>query len=469
MHPERNSSLILRAEILSDGAPINVPPSVRDIPGYTAIRNITRRILPRLPQRDRALDQDCTYYTGAGSVPAHDECDGVDEDVSRASLVVLTPRLDDGAQDLPWYHPPVRHLAFRYIQDVGGANLPVIRVEIVPLHPEDSSASGATAPSAVVTDPASRLYRTCLSLLETVWKYGKGMMTGYKKRVVHDTLVPREAFQDLYLIMRERFKDIADVWHEATDASKHVFEDISIATFLILLWKDMYPAPTTPIDPDSKQPWHAWGRPQNGFLDLGCGNGLLVHILRECGYTGLGVDVRARKSWPHYPPKMFPMSARGRFIIGNHADEMQPWVPVLAALTRAEYLSIPCCAWEFDARFQMKKQMNKSDEEGGLSPEEEDLERKLKYDEKDGRLGLYASYVLWLAGLSRKCGFVVESEALRIPSTRNRAIIGRKRIYDNIDGNEAVLARARAMVEEVRIRGVFRARKPEGKAGLEVR
>jgi tRNASer (uridine44-2'-O)-methyltransferase len=206
MHPERNSSLILRAEILSDGAPLNVPPSVH-IPGYTAIRNITRRILPRLPQRDRALDQDCTYYAVAGSASAHDECDSVDEDVSRASLVVLTPRLDDGARDLPWYHPPVRHLAFRYIQDVGGANLPVIRVEIVPLHPEDSSASGV-APSAVVADPASRLYRTCLSLLETVWKYGKGMMTGYKKRVVHDVrarvtisfadLNTRSFFSDLF-------------------------------------------------------------------------------------------------------------------------------------------------------------------------------------------------------------------------------------------------------------------------------
>ena len=90
--------------------------------------------------------------------------------------------------------------------------------------------------------------------------------------------------------MREQFKDIADVWHEATDASKHVFEvlfytlrccrngvskvldemqDISIATFLILLWKDMYPAPTL-IDPDPKQPWRAWGHPPNGFLDLGC-------------------------------------------------------------------------------------------------------------------------------------------------------------------------------------------------------
>jgi tRNASer (uridine44-2'-O)-methyltransferase len=238
-----------------------------------------------------------------------------------------------------------------------------------------------------------------------------------------------------------------------------------------------------------------------------CGNGLLVHILIECGYDGLGVDIRARKSWAHYPnatrehlhvysfdptsddfqflidstsesqhslnlaegphestPRtMFPGSTKGRFIIGNHADELQPWVPVFAALTEAEYISIPCCAWEFDQRYQMKKR-NKTqnintpgsdvavleDDDGrgiGGTPEEEELERKLKHGEPNGILGLYAcgyhrpfcvlfiayckhfwgfpAYVLWLARLSRRCGYVIESEALRIPSTKNRALIGK--------------------------------------------
>ncbi len=30
---------------------------------------------------------------------------------------------------------------------------------------------------------------------------------------------------------------------------------------------------------DQEQDWHTWGRPSGGFIDLGCGNGLLVHIL----------------------------------------------------------------------------------------------------------------------------------------------------------------------------------------------
>jgi len=185
-----------------------------------------------------------------------------------------------------------------------------------------------------------------------------------------------------------------------------------------------------------------------------------VHILIECGYDGLGVDVRARKSWAHYPEAtrdnlhvysfdptsddfhflldstsepqhlsestdvsngssitraMFPSPTKGRFIIGNHADELQPWVPVFAALTEAEYISIPCCAWEFNQRYQMKKRHKiqsvnatntdvpafpHGDEEGiGGTLKEEELERKLKHGEPNGVLGLYACEYDWRVSL----------------------------------------------------------------------
>ena len=106
-----------------------------------------------------------------------------------------------------------------------------------------------------------------------------------------------------------------------------------------------------------------------------CGNGLLTHILVEEGYQGRGIDLRARTSWMHYPettqsqlhvealdptelddPALIasqPHIRPGIFIIGNHADELTPWVPVLATLCSASgYLSIPCCAWTFDMRYE---------------------------------------------------------------------------------------------------------------------
>jgi 16S rRNA G1207 methylase RsmC len=61
-----------------------------------------------------------------------------------------------------------------------------------------------------------------------------------------------------------------DDWIEATDPQKHVFEDIGIATFLIALWKQ-----DELTDIEYK------------FLDLGCGNGYLNHILtKEQGRQG---------------------------------------------------------------------------------------------------------------------------------------------------------------------------------------
>jgi len=108
-------------------------------------------------------------------------------------------------------------------------------------------------------------------------------------------------------------------------------------------------------------------------------------------------------------------------------------------------------------------------EEGiGGTLKEEELERKLKHGEPSGVLGLYASYVLWLARLSRRCGYVIESEALRIPSTKNRALIGRKRILaaDDMDGKAALRRGIISIVEDVKRRGAFKPRVPEGKAGL---
>ena len=77
------------------------------------------------------------------------------------------------------------------------------------------------------------------------------------------------------------------MWPEVTDPLKFVYEDISIASYLILLWKQE--------------------RQKKGlsshqtFVDLGCGNGLLVYILSGEGHQGLGIDVKKRKIWDLFP------------------------------------------------------------------------------------------------------------------------------------------------------------------------
>lgn len=58
-------------------------------------------------------------------------------------------------------------------------------------------------------------------------------MTHYQKRVRHDCVIPREAYQDLYLVMRERYKHLVFEWKESTDPLKHVFEVIPTTDALL--------------------------------------------------------------------------------------------------------------------------------------------------------------------------------------------------------------------------------------------
>jgi len=52
-------------------------------------------------------------------------------------------------------------------------------------------------------------------------------------------------------------------------------QDVAIAAFLMLLWRDMYAARVDgERDWDERQMWDKWGRPPRGFVDLGCVSGL---------------------------------------------------------------------------------------------------------------------------------------------------------------------------------------------------
>lgn len=211
-HPEYNSTLILRSEILSDTQLAhNIQYGAPQIRGHLVLRSIHRKLLPRRPGRDPPIEQCCTFFCPS-------ECVG-DGDLPSADCVVLAPIIRQG-ETMPYYHPAVTHLIFRYhlrrsseSSEADDSAYPQIRIEVVPL-------PNASDPR----DVNSRLYRTCLALLETIHRYGWGAMTNYKKRVIHDSVIPRDRYQDFYLVMRERYKHLVNEWQEATDPLKHVFE-----------------------------------------------------------------------------------------------------------------------------------------------------------------------------------------------------------------------------------------------------
>lgn len=233
-----------------------------------------------------------------------------------------------------------------------------------------------------------------------------------------------------------------------------------------------------------------------------CADGLCsVYILHREGYQGYGLDLRARKSWSHYSPspdlrttsldppdllssgeQPFPTDS---FLIGNHADELTPWMPLFAACTPgAAYLSIPCCAHEHAERFTRKDYTIPAEflaslpraptPEQGSQTHDKTLHPLLVpfYAPAPALTGRAQAYQLYLAHLSLLCGFVPEREALRMPSTKNFGLVGRKRLWDGFAEDERARraeAEARVRVEVARIientKGRWVARTPEDRAG----
>ena len=89
------------------------------------------------------------------------------------------------------------------------------------------------------------------------------------------------------------------IWPDNTDPQKFVYEEMSIAAFLLELWarldRDAADVASTP----------AADKPQfrYKFADLGCGNGLWTFLLTAEGYPGYGVDLRRRRLWDMFDPK----------------------------------------------------------------------------------------------------------------------------------------------------------------------
>lgn len=273
LHPEINSSSILRADILFDSIDSNDHPgtALNDVKGKAkstesdehtsevfTTRRIRRRLLPKAII-DAPLDQDCFFRQDA---------DGLRGELELLPLLDATLSEEEQEASVPFYHPRVKSLLIRYR----------------PCHVNEGSDSPEIPQQAFVDvcvrsfpsvslplDPASRLARTSLALLRVVHLHcvTRASSGPYTKRSHHDRLVSRETYQDLYLELKQKYLWVLGAWKENTDPKKHVFEDVGIASWLMCLWRRMYP------EVQGKDGRESWGQPPGGFVDVGCGNGLL--------------------------------------------------------------------------------------------------------------------------------------------------------------------------------------------------
>lgn len=476
--PNINSTAILRADILSeqnyevskehklldskettfelndpDAKMINIDDmTLRHVPLSDSLELVTkheavRRIIPRNPYKDALMNQTCLVMNST----KYDD----------TSLIIYKPHINK--EDLcPFYIPHVDAVAILLHEKT-------LSVHYIPFEDDSSDTTAtvektkneddevSTTPVNVrphkeqLFDESERVVRTAYRLLQTSFKHSKGIMQGYEKKVNHDQVVDKVKFQDRYTNLKKKYsKFLVESWVESTDPKKHVFEDIGIAAFLIELWIKIY-------GEDYKTKMQ--------FRDLGCGNGVLCYILIQEGINGIGIDARQRKSWAIYPqgvknclkeqviipsillrphPEVrkrmphiqhnggiFPVKVaheyiapatiiyssqdllkspqvniaeypKDTFIIGNHSDELTCWIPLLGY----PFMVIPCCSHNLAGqrvRYNNTKRTSKM------------------------KNSTYAGLVDHVENIATKVGWTVEKEMLRIPSTRNAALIG----YEN--------------------------------------
>ncbi|GKZ72919.1 tRNA(Ser) Um(44) 2'-O-methyltransferase [Aspergillus niger] len=442
------------------------PITAREIPNFTLTRTVVRRLIPRNPNLDRVMDQTCHFYEHI-----NESTDTNEESINRY-LAVYTPHITS-KEDIPFYHPLLRSLAFLYDYNTNNTSEPSPNPGTMSIH-------FLLFPNEPIQN---RLERTLQALLTIQIRLARGTRltgkpeggSGGSQNPAKDNVIPQHLVQNTYTRLKAKYAaELCQNWVESTEPSKHVFEDLAITAFLIELWRSMYGA--VPADEQTSSPSTS---AFPGFVDVACGNGVLVYVLLMEGYKGWGFDARRRKTWSIFPesvqsrlteeiyiPKSFSETnpslvqeltikshtgsfPKDTFIISNHADELTVWTPLMATLLCPEspspFIAIPCCSHSLSgARFRYpppkagkKKEKSDKEDEGGMeeenNPSSGDLKslRKEKQDAQTTEAGflksMYGSLTAKTMSVAEEIGYEVERTLLRIPSTRNMAVIGGRR------------------------------------------
>ncbi|KAF3918090.1 hypothetical protein ABW21_db0207363 [Orbilia brochopaga] len=458
LQPEYLSPIVSRADIIFDSSltGAQLAPSATDVGfigdflGYSLSRKLVIKTIPRNAKRDQAIEQSIWVFEKQLG-PGDD-----DEAACQPFLIVLVPHFSTEPSEGPFYLPNARAVAVQ----VAGWVLSIHRLV------EGSKCSTSSVSPDADPDRSQRMLNKLMGVLKKRYEHPE-----YIKRVHHDTVISRERYHSVYQNLKAKHADrlcriFASNGYDGKGCREvdKIFEEVGIASFCICLWENMYRHPSgngrtgsetgelASEDGERSRP------PFVGFVDLGCGSGVLTDVLLREGWPGYGIDARSRKIWKSFgedvqgclvesilipyvvamddgetaaeaavpvPSLSFAGFYRlagseqvyhsgrfpeGTFLICNHGDELTAWTPLLASLSECPFLAIPCCSFNlagkrFRAHGQHVCQTGRTREASKRST--------------------YQSLIEYVEGLCGEVGVVPEKEWLRIPSTRNLAIIGR--------------------------------------------
>uniref|UniRef100_A0A1I7RNZ0 tRNA (uracil-O(2)-)-methyltransferase n=1 Tax=Bursaphelenchus xylophilus TaxID=6326 RepID=A0A1I7RNZ0_BURXY len=212
-------------------------------------------------------------------------------------------------------------------------------------------------------------------------------------------LIDEDVYVNVYQdIKANHGRELVKKWTERTDPQKYVFEDCGIASYLICLQR-------------------ALNLEIKCFVDIGCGNGLLTYLLSIMGWNGCGIDARTRKIWGMFKERcnliqksldpsekeVSTLPVEADFLIGNHSDELTPWIPIMAARKRCNFFLLPCCPHDFYTKFSSNPANPKHGGNG---------------------IGTYGQYLNYVHSIIQRLGFDVKIDRLKISSTKKICFVG---------------------------------------------
>jgi SAM-dependent methyltransferase len=187
-----------------------------------------------------------------------------------------------------------------------------------------------------------------------------------------------------------------------------VYEELSIAAYLVSLFE--------------LEQRESGREDKVSFVDVGCGNGFLTYLLLEEGFPGTGIDLQKRGIWDAYPSHVTERLVREKidpetytckdvdWILGNHSDELTPWIPAIAARSqtgpigaaraRPRFFILPCCFFDLDGKKWAAGFMRRT------------------FAVKDKGQGRYEMYLQYIEAIVAAFGFRCGRENIRIPSTK---------------------------------------------------
>jgi hypothetical protein len=254
------------------------------------------------------------------------------------------------------------------------------------------------------------------ALLARCFKWCTHDYLGGYTPVDKDVLIEKSIFaKELVRLKKQYAAALCSSWTECTDPKKFVYEDLALTAYLICLWESPLRRPSL-----SEAELRALTQQSVYFADLGCGNGLLTYLLHCEGFHGYGIDSRARKIWTRWQQAgaqlheaelnvhEYAFPPQVNWLLGNHADELVPWIPTLAQRISPlpNLFLLPCCFYNTSGKL--------------FCPPKSAFPVPSHLEKAGSR---YKRYLQYVGEACDRNQYNVVYDSLRIPSTKNIALI----------------------------------------------